>query len=162
MFTPLSTIVVRRPWLVVLGWLFFTVGIHYSAPRWDKVTRDDDVRFFPPDSLSVIGQDLLERGFPLDASSSQLVFIYERRDGSVTQADLAYIADVATKFYEFSQQHKELGVKHLETHKSPAIGPRLIGSSPDGSGQAVLTIVALQGTYLSKRTRLAVDRIEEW
>ncbi len=162
MFTPLSTIVVRRPWLVVFGWLFLTVGLHVSAPRWDQVTKDDDVRFFPPDSLSVIGQDLLERGFPLDASSSQLVLIYERRGGSVTPDDLAYIADVATKFYEFSQQHHELGVKRVETHRSPAIGPRLIGSSRDGSGQAVLTIVSLQGTYLSKRTRLAVDRIEEW
>ncbi len=126
------------------------------------MTKDDDVRFFPSDSLSVIGQDLLERGFPLDAASSQLVFIYERRGGAVTQADLNYVENVATRFYEFSQQHSELGVKRIDTHRSPAIGQRLIGSSVDGSGQAVLTIVALQGTYLSKRTRLAVDRIEEW
>jgi RND superfamily putative drug exporter len=162
MFTLLSTIVVRRPWIVVFTWLILTAGLHLSAPRWDQVTKDDDVRFFPRESLSVIGQDLLERGFPLDASSSQLVLIYERRGGHVTPDDLRYVESVATKLWEFSQKHLELGVKHIDTHRTPAIGQRLIGSSQDGSGQAVLSIVALQGTYLSKRTRLAVDQIEEW
>ena len=42
------------------------------------------------------------------------------------------------------------------------IGPRLIGTSADGRDQAVLTIVRLNGTYLSKKTRVAVDRILEW
>jgi len=162
MFTLLATTVVRRPWLFVLGWLFLTVGLHVAAPRWDQVTKDDDVRFFPSDSLSVIGQDLLERGFPLDASSSQLVLIYERHGGRVTPEDLRYIENVAAALYVFSQKHPELGVKRIDTHRSPAIGQRLTGSSPDGSDQAVLSIVALQGTYLSKRTRLAVDQIEEW
>ncbi len=162
MFIPLSTIVVRRPWLIVLGWLVLTFGLHFAAPRWDQVTKDDDVRFFPGNSLSVIGQELLERGFPLDASSSQLVLIYERHGHAVTPEDLHYVENVATRLYEFSQLHNELGVKRIDTHKSPAIGPRLIGLTPDGSGQAVLSIVYLQGTYLSKRTRLAVDRIEEW
>jgi RND superfamily putative drug exporter len=162
MFTALSTIVVKRPWLVVLGWLILTIGLHVGAPRWDQVTRDDDVRFFPSDSLSVIGQELLERGFPLDAASSQLVMIYERRGQPVTLQDQRYVENVAAAFHKFSESHQELGVKRVDTHKSPAIGDRLIGTSPDGSGGAVLTIVSLQGTYLSKRTRLAVDRIEEW
>jgi RND superfamily putative drug exporter len=162
MFTPLSTIVVRRPWLVVLGWLVFALGVHICAPRWDQVTKDDDVRFFPSGSLSVIGQELLERGFPVDAASSQLVLIYERSTGPVTLEDLRYIENVAVDLYKFSELRPELGVKRIYTHRSPAIGSRLIGSSPDGAGQAVLTIVSLEGTYLSKRTRLAVDRIDEW
>jgi RND superfamily putative drug exporter len=162
MFNRLSLVVGNHPWLVVLGWLIVPLGLHLLAPRWDQVTKDDDVHFFPSTSLSVIGQELLERGFPLDASSSQLVLIYERRGQPVTAEDKRYIERVALRFWEFSQSHPELGVKRVETHRSPAIGPRLIGSSPDGSSQAVLTIVALQGTYLSKRTRLAVDRIEQW
>ena len=88
MFSSLSSVVIRRPWVVVLGWLVLTAGLYQIAPRWDQVTKDDDVRFFPPDSLSVIGQDLLERGFPEDASSSQLVLVYERKHGRVTQDDL--------------------------------------------------------------------------
>ena len=60
-----------------------------SARAGRHVTKDDDVRFFPPGSASVIGQDLLERGFPRDASSSQLVLVYERKDHAVTPADRA-------------------------------------------------------------------------
>ena len=97
MFSILSRFVIHRPWAVILGWLVLTAGLHQIAPRWDQVTKDDDVRFFPPDSLSVIGQDLLERGFPADASSSQLVLVYERKHGLVTPDDLRYIEDVATK-----------------------------------------------------------------
>ncbi len=145
-----------------LAWLVLTAGLHHVAPRWEQVTKDDDVRFFPADSLSVIGQDLLERGFPADASSSQLVLVYERKHGHVTPDDLRYIEDVATKLYEFGQSHPELGIKKLDRHSTPVIGPRLIGTSADGQGQAVLTIVRLDGTHVSKKTRIAVDRILEW
>ena len=117
---------------------------------------------FPADSLSVIGQDLLERGFPADASSSQLVLVYERKHGHVTRDDLRYIEDVAAKLYEFGQSHPELGIKKLDRHSTPVIGPRLIGTSADGQGQAVLTIARLNGTHLSKRTRIAVDQILDW
>ncbi len=124
MFSILSRFVINRPWVVILGWLVLTAGLHQIAPRWDQVTKDDDVRFFPPDSLSVIGQDLLERGFPADASSSQLVLVYERKHGHVTRDDLRYIEDVATKLYEFGLTHPELGIKKLDTaqhagHRSP-------------------------------------------
>ena len=81
MFSSLSGVVIRRPWLVVLGWLALTAGLYQFAPGWDQVTKDDDVRFFPPEYLSVIGQDLLERGFLKDASISQLVLVYERKNG---------------------------------------------------------------------------------
>ena len=162
MFSALSRFVIHRPLVVILAWIILTASLHQVAPRWEQVTKDDNVRFFPPDSLSVIGQDLLERGFPTDASSSQLVLVYERRHGHVTPADLRYIEQVASSFYQFAQSSSELGVKKLDTHRSPVIGPRLIGSSADGLDQAVLTIVRLNGTYLSKKTRLAVDRILEW
>jgi RND superfamily putative drug exporter len=162
MFSSLSSAVIHRPRVVILGWLLLTFGLYFASPRWDQVTKDDDVRFFPPDSLSVIGQDLLERGFPADASSSQLVIIYERKHGFVTPEDLRYIEDVAARFYQFSQSNPDLGIKKLDTHRTPVIGPRLVGSSSDGKGQAVLTIARLKGTYLSKQTRVAVDRILEW
>ena len=162
MFSSLSRFVIHRPWVVIVGWLVLTAGLYQLAPRWEEVTKDDDVRFFPPDSLSVIGHDLLERGFPGDASSSQLVLVYERKHALVTQDDLRYIDDVATKLYDFGISHPELGIKKLDRHSTPVIGPRLIGTSADGHDQAVLTIARLNGTYLSKRTRIAVDQIIDW
>ena len=58
--------------------------------------------------------------------------------------------------------HPELGFKKLDTYRSPVIGPRLMGAGVNGQPRAVLTIVALNGTYLAKTTRVAVDRIMEW
>jgi len=162
MFSLLSGVVIRRPWVVVLAWLALTAGLYQFAPSWEQVTKDDDVRFFPADSLSVIGQDLLERGFAKDASISQLVLVYERKHGSVTPGDLRYIEDVASRFYQFAQKHPELGVNKLETHRSPVIGTRLIGKIADDGSQAVLTIVRLNGTYLSRKSRVAVDSTLDW
>ena len=88
---------IRRPWVVVLAWLAPDRRPASFAPRWDQVTKDDDVRFFPPDSLSVIGQDLLERGFPerrLELPARPGLRAQER---TVTPDDLRYIEDVASK-----------------------------------------------------------------
>jgi RND superfamily putative drug exporter len=162
MFSLVSNLVIRHPRAVVLGWLVLTAGLHYLAPPWDRVTKDDDLGLFPPDSLSVSGQELLERGFPQDASSSDLVLIYQRKNGRLTPVDLRFVDGEASGLSQFAQEHPELGVNKIDTHRSPVIGPRLIGSSADGLNQAVLSIVSLNSTYLSRKTQLAVAQILEW
>ncbi len=163
MFSSLSGVVIHRPWLVLLSWLVLAGALFWLGPRWDQVTKDDDVRFFPAESLSVIGQDLLERGFPSDASSSQLVLVYERKSGRVTPEDFQHIEDAASRFFQFADSHSEFGIdKRPDTPRTPVIGPRLIGTSADGTGQAVLAIVRFDGTYLSRKTRVAVDEILKW
>ena len=37
-------------------------------------------------------------------------------------------------FHQFGQSNPDLGVKKLDTHRSPVIGPRLIGKNADGTG----------------------------
>ena len=116
------------------------------APPWDQVTKDDDVRFFPRDFPSVIGQDLLERGFPQDAASSQLVIVYERADGPLDPGRLRRGRGAGRRaFTSSARPNPSSGVKKMDTHRSPVIGPRLIGKSAEGPGQAVLTIVSLRG-----------------
>jgi RND superfamily putative drug exporter len=161
MFPFLAGLVQRRSWIILLLWISATSLLFLYAPRWDDVTKDDDVRFFPKDYPSVIGQDLMERGFPRDASSSQVVFIFERADGPLTPEDLAYVEKHAADFYKWSESVPTLGVKKIDTHRTPVIGPRLVGRARDGDGQAVLSIASLHGTYLSRRTRIAVDEILE-
>ena len=103
------------------------------APSWDQVTKDDDVRFFPPDSPSVVGQDLLERGFPTDAASSQVVLICERPG---RPADARGLRPMSTPWpagsTSIAQATPELGFKKLDTHRTPVIGPRLLGDGEDG------------------------------
>src|SRR5262249_7871599 len=91
MFKLLANVVTRRGWAVFLGWLGFAVTLFAVAPSWDRVSRDDDVRFFPPGFPSVVGQELLEHGFPQDAASSQVVVIGERRDGALTHGDFDFL-----------------------------------------------------------------------
>ena len=163
MFPILARLVQRHSWFVVLAWAVVTFLLFRYAPPWDQVTKDDDVRFFPRDFPSVIGQDLLERGFPQDAASSQLVLVYERADGPLDPGRLRRGRGAGRRaFTSSARPSPELGVKKMDTHRSPVIGPRLIGKSAEGPGQAVLTIVSLRGTYLSKKTRVAVDQILEY
>jgi RND superfamily putative drug exporter len=157
-----SRLVILHPRTVVLGWLVLTAGLHYLAPPWDRITKDDDLGLFPADSPSVIGHELLEGGFPQDASSSDLVLIYERKKGRLTPGDFRFVDGEAASLSQFAREHPELGVNQIDTHRSPVIGPRLIGSRAPGLNQAVLSIVSLNSTYLSQKTRLAVDRILEW
>ena len=161
MFHLLAEVVVRRGWLVVAAWMAVAGGLYYVAPPWDSISRDDNVRFFPAGYPSVVGQDLLERGFPRDAASSQVVLVYERQGGKLTDADLAYVERTAADFYKFASENPALGLKKIDTHRTPVVGPRLLGNAKDGS-QAVLTIVSLNGTYLAKSTRLGVDKILVW
>jgi putative drug exporter of the RND superfamily len=162
MFQRLSSLVIRHSRAVVLGWLVLTAGLHYLAPPWDQIIKDDDLGLFPADSLSVIGQALLERGFPQDASGSDLVLIYERKNGRLTPDDFRFVDAEASSLSQFAQEHPKLGINRIDTHRSPVIGPRLIGSRSDGAGQAVLSIVSLNSTYLSRKTQLAVDRMRDW
>ena len=153
MFRLVSSLVIRHPRAVVLGWLVLAAGVHYLAPPWDRITKDDDLGLFPADSPSVIGHALTERGFPQDASSSDLVLIYQRKDGRLTPDDFRFVDDEASSLSRFAHEHPELGVKTIHTHRSPVIGPRLIGSRADGADQAVLSIVSLDSGYLSRKTQ---------
>ena len=108
MFSRVSSLVIRRPRVILLGWLILAAGLHYLAPPWDRVTKDDDLGLFPSDSLSVIGQELLERGFPQDASSSDLVLIYQRKNGRLTPEDLRFVDGEASSLSQF-----EIGRAHV-------------------------------------------------
>ena len=161
MFDAIARLVIRRGWLVVAVWLAATGLLYAYAPLWERVSRDDNVRFFPAGFPSVNGQDLLERGFPRDAASSQVVLVHERVDGKLTEADLAYVDRVAAGLFKAAEADPSLPLKKIDTHNTPVVGPRLKGDAVNkGKGQAVLTIASLKGTYLSKSSRLAVDKIE--
>jgi putative drug exporter of the RND superfamily len=162
MFSCVSSLVIRRPRVILLGWLVLTAGLYYLAPTWESVIKDDDLGLFPAESPSVIGQQLLERGFPQDASSSDLVLIYERKDGRLTPGDFRFVDSGASSLFQFVREHPELGVDKIETYRSPVIGSRLISRSTADLSQAVLSIVSLHSTYLSQKTERTVDQILKW
>ncbi len=128
MFRLVSNLVIRHPRAVLLAWLGLIAGLHCLAPPWNRITKDDVLGLFPADSPSMIARQLLERGFPQDASSSDLVMIYRREDGRLTSGDFHFVEAEAASVSRFAQQQPDLGVKKIDTYRSPVIGPRLIGS----------------------------------
>jgi RND superfamily putative drug exporter len=185
MFDLLASVVIRRGWLVVLGWIALAITLRAIAPPWESVSRDDDVRFFPPGYPSVVGQDLLERGFPKDASGAQFILVAERPEGPLTTADLAHVdrmadaikriqnlevgkvveelealgeTEIAGDVYRLKLAGTGLGIKQVVDHRALVIGPRLVGTNA-GGGQAALTVVTLSGTYLARQTRVAVNAV---
>jgi RND superfamily putative drug exporter len=161
MFATLAQLVTRRGWAIVLAWLAVAGALIAVAPKWASVSRDDDVRFFPPGYPTVVGQELLERGFPHDVSSSSFVVVAERRPGTLSVEDLAYLDQLADALAALRETEPDLGIKSVTDRRTPIIGPRLMASAPDKSGQAALINVALKATYVSKRARLTVDRLEQ-
>src|SRR5262249_32359057 len=157
----LVTLVIRRAWVVLLGWAVFAGLLWVLAPAWSSVSRDDDVRFFPPDSPSVVGKALMERGFPSDVSSSSVVLIAERADGPLSRAHVALVARVSTRLKTLKDREPALGINQVVAHNERVVGARLVGSRREGDkvvGQAVVTYAQLRGTYVSRDARLAVNR----
>ena len=159
MFELIARTVERRSWLLVAGWVVFAVALWKTAPSWESVSKDDDVNFFPAGSPTVVGQGLLQRGFPSDVASSQVVVIVERQGGLLTTADFKWIDRLSAKLSNLVETPPKFGIKQVLDHRAMVLGPRLVGTSPDGKGQAALTVVMLQGTYLAKQAREAVDEI---
>jgi RND superfamily putative drug exporter len=160
MFRSIAELVTRRGWVVVLGWVAAAAALFFLAPSWGSVSQDDNVRFFPPGYPSVVGQALLERGFPEDTSGSRVVVIAERPGRAMSEADLAFADRLAGAFRRLGQARKDLGILLVVDRHAKNVGDRLVARGPDG-GQIVLTAVLLRGTFSSKEARLAVNAVLE-
>ncbi|MFO0958005.1 MAG: MMPL family transporter [Isosphaeraceae bacterium] len=160
MFEAISSWVTRRSVALLILWLTAAVGLWWIAPTWDAVSRDDDVRFFPAGYPSVVGMELLERGFPDLAATSEVVLLTQRADGKLTEADKAFIVRLSERLRALAEADPELKLKKITDYREPVIGPRLIGGSGEpGKGQAACTIASISATYVSKRARVTVDRL---
>ena len=158
-FDLIARLVNRHGWLVLLAWIGLAVTLRSLAPSWDEVSRDDDVRFFPPGSLSVAGLNLLERGFP-KVTDSAAVVVVERPDAALSAADRAFVARLVERLEGLIGPGSKVAA--VTDVGDPFMESILVGGSGEaGTGQAALTLVAIDATYLSKQTRLTVNRLEE-
>ena len=161
MFPSLARLINTRGWVIVLGWVVVTGALFWIAPKWESVSKDDDVGFFPAGYPSVIGQGLLKRGFPKDVASSQAVVVAERLDGKLTRADYDHVVALSSRLSRLKLEEPSLGIKQVVDYRVPVLGPRLIGDAAEGPGQATLVLVSLNGTYIAKQTRIAMDRLTD-
>lgn len=161
MFESLGKIVVSRKGLgLIFAWIGISVLVFAVAPSLESIQRDDNVGFFPKNYPTVIGDDLLQRGFGNDRASSQMVVAVERAEGKFEKADYAFADKLANALVKFRDENPKWGLKPLVTYKTPIIGARLVGTSGSvekPKGQTILIIQPLESTFIARKTRQALD-----
>lgn len=165
MFQSLGKLVVSPKGIgLILGWIVLAFIIFSIAPSLESIQRDDNVGFFPKHYPTVIGDNLLERGFGNDRSSSQMVVAVERTDGKLSEADLLFYDKIANALTKFRVENPKWGMKPIVSRHTPIIGPRLFGSvgdDPNPKAQTVLMIQPLESTFIARKTRQALDLLIE-
>ena len=161
MFESLGKIVVSRKGLVLIfAWIGISVLVFAVAPSLESIQRDDNVGFFPKNYPTVIGDNLLQRGFGNDRASSQMVVAVERAEGKFEKADYAFADKLSNALVKFRDENPKWGLKPLVTYKTPIIGARLVGTSGSvekPEGQTILIIQPLESTFIARKTRQALD-----
>ncbi|MFM1801515.1 MAG: hypothetical protein RJA81_867, partial [Planctomycetota bacterium] len=165
MFQSLGKLVVSPRGIgLVFGWIVLAMVIFAIAPSIESIQQDDNVGFFPQHFPTVVGDDLLQRGFGSDRSSSQMVVAVERSNGPLSEADLIFSDRLATALTKFRSDFPQWGLKPVVWRHTPIIGPRLVGNvGPENQpkAQTVLIIQPLESTFIARKTRQALDLLIE-
>ena len=146
-----------------------TAALFRIAPTWESVSKDDDVGFFPAGYPSVIGQDRCSSAdFPKDVASSQAVVVVERPDGKLASGRLRNTSCPLVQTPEPAEGRRAQARDQAGDRLPPVAGDRRprLDSEPGHAhrrrpGQASLVLVSLNGTYIAKQTRIAMDRLQE-
>ena len=157
MFSLLSGVVLRRPWVMVMTFVACGHGaVPIVGPRMGNGHHQDQrSRFFFRSWLGVMGQRCSRRGPSRMDANSQLVLGHERKDHAVTRSDRRHLEEVASNLYQFGLANPDFGIdKRPDSPGTPLMGPRLIGRNAEGIEQAAARDQCeFRGTYVSKKTR---------
>jgi RND superfamily putative drug exporter len=97
MFGAIGRGVVRRPWVVILGWLVTAAAIVATAPALSSVTNSDQASFLPPEKESARAAELAATAFP-GADGATAVVVVQRSDGrALTDPDLTTLGTVTQR-----------------------------------------------------------------
>ncbi len=94
MFGQIGRLAFRFRFVVVLVWAALAVGAVLFAPSLARVGVSDEASLLPKDAESVEAQAILAKAFPGAAASNSATVVFTRPSG-LTDADRAYVADVA-------------------------------------------------------------------
>jgi RND superfamily putative drug exporter len=157
MFDALGRLVARHSVLVLLGWSAIALLLGLFAPSWEQRSQDDDIRFLPPECMSVAGHRLLTQAFPQEVFGSKAIFVFERSEQKLAAADFRLIDRVVRKLQEIRQAGPELGLGAIASYQTPLVGQRLLSAD----GQCTLVMVAIRTPFLAFRTADAVEFLEQ-
>ncbi|MEV4753745.1 MMPL family transporter [Micromonospora sp. NPDC049559] len=139
MFAAIGRVVVRRPWLVILGWLVAAAAIILTAPSLGSVTNSDQSAFLPSDKESARAAALAERAFP-EANGASAVIVVERADGAALgDADVARLGGITQR---------------LNAEKAPATAGVLFDPQQQAAPNRRVALLAAQFTGAPEEQRV--------
>jgi RND superfamily putative drug exporter len=97
MFAAIGRGVVRRPWLVIAGWLVGAAAVIWFAPGLGSVTNSDQSSFLPASKESVRAAALAAEAFPDSDGASALIVARRVDNQPLTRADVATLERVAAQ-----------------------------------------------------------------
>jgi putative drug exporter of the RND superfamily len=74
--------------VLIACWVALTAGLLALAPPFAAVATYDDTAFLPEDSASIVGNRLVEEGWPDDDLSNTITVVLERPDAPLTEEDV--------------------------------------------------------------------------
>ena len=157
MFEQLGRFIARYPLWIVLLWAASAASMYLLAPRWDERSQDDDLRYLPADSASMVGYQLLREAFPNEVSGSKVVFAFERPDQPLTDSDLALVDRVVIALEAERQRKPEAPWSAVTSYRDRLMGNRLRSSN----GQCTLVLVNLDTPFLAFKSNDAVRTLEQ-
>jgi RND superfamily putative drug exporter len=149
-------VIVSRGWPVFLvGWLLLIGWASLVAPAWDEVAASGQFTFLPKDVPSNRGKELLERAFPQDLPTSNIVLVLSRDDDQVLrEEDRHFIIKVLRPALEQLGKSSVTRIRSLEDK-----GEGELLKSADQ--EATLVVVELAGEFLSSRDWPTIEKVEQ-
>jgi putative drug exporter of the RND superfamily len=159
MFRTLGNTVVKAWPLLLLAWVALLFVTSIGAPAWDKVVKDGQFAFLPPDAPSRQGEELFKKAFPDEYFGSTVVVALSREDREILDTDRQFISQILTpRLDELAiAGHGEAIVSQILTSEDTDAGVLLI--SPDK--KATLVVVELTTEFLDRSSALVADQVEE-
>ena len=122
---------------VLVVWLLLVLVLKFTAPEWEQVSTDGELRHLPSDAPSRKGTELYRAAFPQDLADSSIVLIVYREDQSLTQVDEQFIVgDLVPGLQEIAgSRGGVLREQHSQRGRTEGHGQRRGAGAPDHHGR---------------------------
>lgn len=165
MLKTFSEYVVRRPWLILFGWVAL-VGLSLVFPRFYGHAENADLRS-PLDANESypLGQALAKQCFPQHASQADAILIFAR-EGGLTPPDRNLLTELVNQYAKIGQEQARSQADVVWTVHShvlePFLKPRMAATDPaTGQEQAWMVVIKYNLPYLSQASFEQVQQIED-
>ena len=133
--------IVSHRWWFLGSWILALVLLRTSAPTWQSVAIDGDLKHLPADTTTVRGMQLNARAFPDDPAKSQIVLVFARADQPLSLADRDLAVHTAKQFEALD----EPTVVDVWSETTDVVGSHL--QSP--SGRATRVVIRLTNEFMA-------------